>query len=223
MEKEDQVKKYTEDGEKAAEELLKVATLAPENGWEFHSEKEDVICHSTYDEKGLAKGRGEGVIDCPVDELIEYIRGFEYDKVVDSGFEAQEVVEEFTPTLRITWKQMPGKFCIVAARDFVSLGYVKKLEDGRTLVCAKSVDYPGKPPKGGVVRGEIFGGWVLTPDPAKPERTKAIYVATVDVKGSIPKMFIQGKIIHQAFNVLTYQQNLSKYREIRAKKTAAGK
>lgn len=179
-----------------ATELL--AASQSTEGWEDLGVTNEVQAYRKLTESGIYLVRGEGVINVPVQKIIDLLTDADRKKEWDEMYLEGYIVAEIGPGTRILYNRFSAPWPVYE-RDFVFV--VKHQEvDGKVVYVAKSIEVPSLPPKDGAVRGEIYASGFIF-EPISASSTKVIYFINVDPKGIIPHMVVNFMSSKQTQNI----------------------
>ena len=175
--------------------------------------KHGVEIYSFKDEDaGVYWVKGEGIVDFPIDEWIDYIGDYANRGKMDDMFVEGGVVEDIGMNTRIE-KFTVNPSALVSNRDFCIVTRRVHTNQGRVIWMACSWEHDDVPPIKGVVRAVlIIGGWILDPVPGDHNKTFAHYIVEGDPKGSIPKMIVN--LGYKKQGLLPYKLNKAMHKDL---------
>ena len=175
--------------------------------------KHGVEIYSFKDEDaGVFCVKGEGIVDFPIDECLDYIGDYSNRGKMDEMFVEGGVVEDIGMNTRIEKFRM-NPSSLVSDRDFVIVTRKVHTSSGRVIWIACSCEHDDVPPVKGVVRGVlIIGGWILDPVQDDHNKTFAHYIVEGDPKGSLPKMLVNMGSKKQG--LLPYKLNKAMHKDL---------
>ena len=164
--------------------------------WEFSAAKGKSTAHShSLDKLHTKKSKisllkSEGVLNAPPERVAALINAeaeadikkFEHDLI---SARTLKVIDENS---RVYYRryQTPA---IMDNRDFISLGTLRKRDDGSIIRVATSINYPDVAVPSGFLRGRIIiTGYLLAPH--GDGQTLTTRISQVDPRGGIPKFLV---------------------------------
>ncbi|KAI6645813.1 StAR-related lipid transfer protein 3-like isoform X1 [Oopsacas minuta] len=98
-------------------------------------------------------------------------------------------------------------------RDFVQVR-IRARKNGSYYIVGRSVDFPGCPPKPGLIRGENGpGGYIIQPILSRPNACTFIWILDTSLKGWLPQYLIDqtlSSILLRSYkNLENYVQQLT--------------
>jgi len=160
-----------------------------DDGWEFQGEKQGVVKFRKDPPDGaLSIFRGEKVLDLPQNVLLNAVQSRSVRFALGNGIMADcGVLERVGPRCTVQFEQFKAPIRFVAARDFVYIRSIHRLDDGTILSFGSSVEHRGRPRSDDFCRADLkIGGWAFRPMPEDPGRTRVFYVAQLDLAGYVP-------------------------------------
>lgn len=179
-----------------AAELL--AASQSTEGWEDLGETNEVRSYRKMTESGIHMIRGEGVINVPVQQIMDLLLDQDRKKEWDEMYVEGYIVAEISPGIRILYNRFSAPWPVYE-RDFVFVLKHQEI-DGKVVYVGKSIEVPSIPPRDGAVRGEIYASGFIF-EPITATSTKVIYFINVDPKGIIPHMVVNFMSSKQTQNI----------------------
>jgi hypothetical protein len=184
-----------------------LSLMSSQDGWTevVNSDEDGVQRHTRNLSDGRQMIRAVGTLEFPPEQIKEYIRNANnkklWDEMLDEGF----TVQEFDNSLKINYEHFALPWP-VSHRDFVYAMKVYERPDG-LLVVGRSVEF-GVPEREGIVRGEIVAsGFYLKRLGGR--RTELTFMASVDMKGSLPGFVVDYVAKIQTNNVTKIREAMS--------------
>eukprot|EP01137_Pigoraptor_chileana_P008819 Opistho-2@56171 len=201
--------------------LLEASLATEKDGWIFDGEKNGVRCmRRKPDGSGINCMKGSGRVNAPPKMILEVVDGFKYKKEYDQLFKQGVNAEQLDELTRVGYMEYIGIWP-TSPRDFVVMQSIRRLPDGGYVLAGVSVEHPDHPELSGFVRANIVcGGFVIRPVEGEPMKTDLVYVAQVDLRGSIPSAVVnkvtaaQPMVVANVRNICDKLPDKEKYVEI---------
>ncbi|KAA0156015.1 hypothetical protein FNF29_01433 [Cafeteria roenbergensis] len=168
---------------------------------------------------GPPGARGDGVVPWPLAAILDILQNHRED--VDEQLVSQTHLATISNHYIVSQMRYKSPSVFVGPREFVTLTHWKVwggseaadvgIPDGTLVISASSTSIPesitSAPVTAGHTRGEVpIGGWVVRPrPPATPGAVStvcdAVYMSTLDPKGSLPHSVVQVAVAKQAMMV----------------------
>lgn len=179
---------YINEGE---ESVRIISTHVSSNGWREENASDGVTCYSKRWHRGkIYKCTG----DLPIAASRLYNKLFDgltdqprwNDEVTE--IQILKTVDEQTDVIYIVSCRPPGG--MVQQRDFVQVRY-KTRKNGTFYIVGRSVNFPGCPPKPGLIRGENGpGGYIIQPNQSAQNTCRFTWILDTSLKGWLPQYLI---------------------------------
>jgi StAR-related lipid transfer protein 9 len=180
--------------DESAQTVQRVAISTVTQGWEYVDQQKGVIIMKKPSESGdgrsLNRVKGTAVIKAPPFFVISYIGHFEKSKQWNEMFDHGEIIEQITPSTRITHLAYKSVFP-ATARDFCVVSGIRQLDKHTFIHAASSVKHPKCGAEKSFVRAETMaGGFAIIRDERNLEQCSVTYTTCVDLKGRVPTFVI---------------------------------
>jgi hypothetical protein len=177
---------YAAAAEKAMASVIQQAEEGASAGWVVFKEQDNVRM-SRREVPGLPVDflKGEGVIAASIETILRAAGSVPDRAKWDDMFESGSVLHEFVPGFDVAHMRFKGMWP-VAGRDLCVIRGAAPRGDGSWVAFSVSVDYAACPPPGKYVRAQLYPtGFLLRPRDGG-RSTDVVYVAAMDLRGSIP-------------------------------------
>ena len=163
---------------------------APTGKWEKVTSESGInVFKKEVEGSPIIAFKGDGVIDAPILRVASVLADTAHNKDWMDRVVESQILEVKSPVERIQYshvKTPPG----LDDRDFVSHAKLNIDAPNKRLTFAiHSVAHASKPPRDGIVRGELIGSSFLLV-PVDGGKTRVITEFHADPKGSVPKFIV---------------------------------
>jgi hypothetical protein len=168
---------------------------AAQGGWKKNSkgEKAKIAISTKVGEDGIMCAKGQGVIDAPIDVVLDLLRDQARKGEWDDKFDRADYVERLLGRdSQAVFRMLSKGQWPVGARDFAicSCTFTLPGDEGKLAIVATGLEHEKIPVFSSHVRGRLkLGGYVLTP--LGENQTNLVSVTKLDLAGSLPSFVMQ--------------------------------
>ena len=182
---------YLQMAKEKSDKLISSALGTEEDGWTLIGNKNRIRAMKLAPKPGEGSVncvRGTGIVNVPPKFIMHFLKDPTYNSRLDGMLKEVRVVQKISPAVQLVHMLYKAVWP-TAPRDFAVLN-ISGIRDSQTLVSAAvSVTDDRISDEKGHVRGHLdAGGYVIRAVPGNPNISEVVYVAQVDLKGSLPAM-----------------------------------
>jgi len=180
------------------------------DGWTHIKTVEDVECsYKKSEDSPFILVKGEGIVDCPVDELVAWFEDHHNFKISDPMIQECIRLEEIQPGFLLCHAKakMPP---MISNRDFVWQEYDGLYQESPRIGVSivRSVIHEDTPPISGYVRGELsMSGYIIRELEGNRAKSSVTYLVHGDPKGWLPVWVVNLVAGDQAMNVVRVKRH----------------
>ncbi len=182
---------YLQMAKEKSDKLISSALGTEVDGWTLISTKNNIRAMKLAPKSGEGSVncvKGTGIVNVPPKFIMHFLKDPTYNTKLDDMLKEVRDVQVVSPAVQLVHMLYKAVWP-TAPRDFAVIN-ISGIRDSQTLISAAvSVNDDRIPNEKGYVRGHLdAGGYVIRVVPGNPNMSEVVYVAQVDLKGSLPVM-----------------------------------